>query len=45
MAIEKILTYDTELTDYIGYTVHPINLALGESNGHTFILHYKERGD
>ena len=35
MAIEKILTYDTELNEDIGYTVHPISLALGESNGHT----------
>lgn len=44
MSIDKILTYDTELTDDIGYTVHPINLALGESLGHTVKVNVYRNG-
>lgn len=44
MSIDKVLTYDTELTDDIGYTVHPINLALGESLGHTVKVNVYRNG-
>ena len=44
MSVDKILTYDTDLSADIGYKILHVNLVLGESNGHTIKVNVKRGG-
>lgn len=44
MSVDKILTYDTDLSTDVGYKILHVNLVLGESNGHTIKVNVKRGG-
>ena len=44
MSVNKILTYDTDLSTDVGYKILHVNLVLGESNGHTINVNVLRNG-